>query len=97
MAKNNAIISGKNELVKLDYLQWWFNLRKFVAPVAVIYLTSIVGVVQQENHVISRMDLIPTNFVLGAMSLYLLNGLIDLFNKWSQKITYKEGSRTVEA
>lgn len=94
---SKAIISGKNELVKLDVMQWGKNLRKFIAPLGVIYVTSVIGIVSQEAHNISIQDLIPSTFVMGAMSLYILNSLLDLFNKWSQEIRYTNGDRTLKS
>ena len=70
------------ELNKTDQKRRLKNLVIFLAPVAIIYLTSIYGIIQELNHLFSLKDFIPTTFTQGAITAYVLNGLIDLIRKF---------------
>lgn len=75
-------MSEQFKLTKTDTKRWYHNLLVFLAPVAVIYLTTTTGLLMQEGHTILLTDFIPNNFTIGAMVLYVLNGLLDIIRKF---------------
>lgn len=68
-------------LTKKDQSKWLHNLLVFLAPLGVLYLTTVIGVISQESHVFSWQDLIPTTFAQGGMVLWILNTLLDYLRK----------------
>lgn len=77
--------SEKFDLNRTDKRKWLHNARKFLAPLALLYLGSVIAVISQPGHVVSLNDFVPTTMVVGAMVLYLLNTLFDLFTKWASE------------
>lgn len=71
-----------NSLTKQDLKDWRTNLLIFLAPLGVIYLTAIIAFIQIPGHTFIVNDLIPTQLTLGAMILYVFNGLLDIFKKF---------------
>ena len=67
------------KLDKIDQRKWFDNLVLFLAPVGVIYFTNVAVFLGIDGF--SVQDFIPTNFMLGAMSLYIVNGLTDYLKK----------------
>ena len=59
--------------------KWWKNTITFLAPVIIIYLTSVVSNIQTADF--SLLDFVPSNFVLGSMTLYLVNVTLDYLKK----------------
>lgn len=57
------------------------NLMLFLAPLGVIYISGVVGLLQLEGHVVSLKDFMPTSFQLGAIALYVLNSALDYLRK----------------
>ncbi len=57
------------------------NVLVFIAPVLTIYLVSIVGIIQAHNGAIVIADFVPTSFTWGAMTLYVLNVVLDFLKK----------------
>lgn len=64
-----------------DAKKWFRNLGIFLAPVAVIYLTQVIGFIQQANGALDVKFLLPTQFSSGAMVLYCFNAAIDYLKK----------------
>lgn len=61
--------------------KWIINLKIFIAPILVIYLTSLLGTIQVEAHVITLGDFVPNTFVKGSITAYILNALLDYARK----------------
>lgn len=61
--------------------KWFRNLLVFIAPVIVMYLTTIVGVISTDGHVFSLKDFIPTTFAQGGIVLWFLNTALDYLRK----------------
>lgn len=71
--------SSRWRLSGTDIKKWGRNTLVFSAPVAIIYLTSIVGPVQENG--LQWSDFTVTPMVSGAMVLYVINVLLDVFRK----------------
>lgn len=66
---------------KLAYEKWVRNGLVFLIPVAILYLTTIIGVISPEGHTITPADFIPTKIMIGGMILYILNNILDYLKK----------------
>lgn len=73
---------NKLTLNRVDIQKWRKNLLLFLAPVLIVYLVSVVGLIQQANTV-KVTDFIPTQFTWGGIALYFLNSIIDYLKKLS--------------
>lgn len=69
-------------MTKTNWNDWFHNAKLFLAPVIILYLTSVIGVISQEGHVFSLKDLYLTTFVQGGIALYVLNSTLDWVRKW---------------
>jgi hypothetical protein len=69
------------KLNKPELKKWFHNLQVFLAPVIVLYLTTVVGVISQAGHAFSFQDLIPNTFAQGGIVLWFLNAALDYFRK----------------
>jgi hypothetical protein len=74
--------TGNGQITKTQLKDWQKNLLLFLIPLGVIYLTSVLAVLQQPGHAFSLKDLELTQFTLGAIVLYLVNALLDLSRKF---------------
>jgi hypothetical protein len=79
---SKAKVSPEGKLNKADISKWLRNLLVFLAPVFIIYLMQVQGLLAQEGHTFSVSDFIPSVFTRGAMTLYVVNGLIDILRKF---------------
>ena len=61
--------------------KWFKNLVVFLAPVLTVYIVAVIGVIQVNNGAVKLEDLIPTSFTWGAVTLYVLNSLLDYLKK----------------
>lgn len=61
--------------------KWYHNLLMFLRPVAVLYITAVIGLIGLNNGVVKIEYFIPNAFMWGGMTLYILNGLLDYLNK----------------
>lgn len=73
------------KLAKTDAKKWYQNLLVFFAPVAIVYLTQVVGFIQQANGAVNLKDFVPTAFTNGAVALYIINSALDYFKKLTGK------------
>lgn len=80
-----AEITDKVTLTKVDQSRWYKNIFVFLAPVAVIYIVAVVGVINANNGAVKPQDFIPTPFTLGAGTLYILNSALDYLRKLTGK------------
>lgn len=80
----NFMQSQAGTLNSTDIQNWAKNLLVFLAPVIILYLTSVLAVVQFPGHVVKLVDFIPNSVTVGGIVVYLLNGIIDLFKKLIQ-------------
>jgi hypothetical protein len=74
---------AKYKLSRNDRSKWMTNLKRFTAPMLIMYvlqLSSIVsgGIVPQLH------DLVPNALTQGSIWGYVLSSALDLFNKWSR-------------
>lgn len=74
--------SDRFELTRTDVSRWQHNLLKFLVPLALIYITSVIATLSVATNVIEFSDFVPSNVTIGAVALYALNGLYDLLNKF---------------
>lgn len=72
--------SGPNDFDRVDVKNWAHNFLIFLAPLAVMYLGSVIGFIQTEGF--SLKVFIPNSFLQGGMILYILNTALDFFRKY---------------
>lgn len=70
-----------NRLKLLNWKKWGRNTVVFLSPLATIYLVSVIANVQGDGFQVS--DFAPSEVVIGAMMLYVLNTALDFFRKFS--------------
>lgn len=70
-----------NRLKILDWNKWGHNTLTFLSPLAILYLVSVIGSVQSDGFQMA--DFAPSEVVVGAMMLYVLNTALDFFRKFS--------------
>jgi hypothetical protein len=75
------------KLTKRNKEKWIANLKRFLKPVAIMYLTLVI--VNQDNG-FQLTDLIPDQIALGGMILYVANALIDLMRKSDKDYSKKK-------
>lgn len=68
-----------NLLTKRDYKKWLTNAGIFIAPVAVIYLGSVVNAIGDGGF--QWTDFSVNTIVAGSMILYVVNTILDFFRK----------------
>lgn len=73
--------SRSGTLNSTDIKNWSTNLLIFIAPIVMLYITGVLGIIQLHGHVITLTDFIPNNVSLIGMLVYLLNAVLDLFRK----------------
>jgi hypothetical protein len=68
-------------LTKTQGDKFLHNLLLFLAPLGILYLTTIIGVISQPYHNFKLNDLIPNQVAVGGMILYVLNTALDYLRK----------------
>lgn len=71
-----------------DIAKWIKNQKIFLIPLAMIYLAFVIAKVGEGGFALT--DFIPSNEVITAMVLYVLNAVYDLLRKWVQVKEYIE-------
>lgn len=68
-------------LTKPNQNKFVSNLITFLAPVGIVYIVAVIGIINANNGAFKPSDLIPTSFTYGAGLLYLLNSALDYLRK----------------
>lgn len=76
----DAKVSPTGQVNKADLKQVVHNMVVFLAPLGVVYLLQISGVLQ--HGLLTLKDLIPTQATQGAIELYVVNSVMDLLRKF---------------
>ena len=66
----------------VDFQKWTRNLLVFLAPVVLIYLAFVAAAIAAANGAFSFSELVPNQIVIGAMVLYVINGITDIVRKF---------------
>jgi hypothetical protein len=82
------IISGVHELRREDVVRSLNNAKRFLAPLGAIYIASLLPVFSDPNNTTELRDFVPSQLAQGAMILYILNFVNDVFNKWKEETKY---------
>lgn len=61
--------------------KWYRNLLMFLKPVVILYVTAVVAIIGMNGGVVKLQDFVPNSFMMGAATLYILNGALDYLNK----------------
>lgn len=76
----------KIKLTKLQQDKWLNNQLTFLKPlvvfVATLYFTPIILSLSEAGHTVSLADFVPSQAVITAIVLYLVNAVYDLIRKW---------------
>lgn len=78
-------MSVKYKLSRTDKDKWVRNLKRFVAPVGIMYLMQVVATLSVDGHLFAPQDFYPSKITQGGMILYFLNSIMDIFNKWKDE------------
>lgn len=71
-------------LTKTDKNKWVRNLKRFTAPMLIVYVSQL-SMVLSNGNVPQAIDLVPNAITQGAIWGYVLSSALDLFTKWSAK------------
>lgn len=74
--------SRKWSLNSIDFKKWLKNTLIFLSPLGVIYIGFVINNVNNDG--LSLSDFKINQIVAGAMVLYVLNVLFDLFTKFAK-------------
>lgn len=72
--------SDKYELSKTDWRKWAINVALFASPVALIYLGTVQGNINNDGF--QWTDFQTNQFVIGSMITYVVSSAIDLIKKY---------------
>lgn len=75
---------AKYRLTKKDKARWITNLKRFTAPMLIMYVLQLSNVVS--SGVVPELhNLVPSALTQGSMWGYVLSSALDLFNKWAKE------------
>ena len=77
--------SPKGKLNLADAKRLLNNALTFLAPLAILYLVSVINIIQESGVSLEAFRLTPA--VIGAITLYVLNVALDFFRKLSKDNT----------
>ena len=77
--------SPKGKLNLADAKRILNNALTFLAPLAILYLVSVINIIQESGVSLGAFKLTPA--VIGAITLYVLNVALDFFRKLSKDNT----------
>jgi hypothetical protein len=83
--KKNVTTVPAGQIGSLGWKKWGLNLLSFLNPVLSLYLGFVSTNLGDGLH---SMDFVPNAFILGTMTLYLVNALQDLINKFKGNNQY---------
>lgn len=88
--KEEVVVSERFQLTKQDVAKWISNQISYLKPLGVFVGLLYVGFVipRVQDNGIQLSDFVPNNAVITSVALYILNGLYDLFSKWSDTKKY---------
>ncbi len=72
-------------LTKTDQNKWFNNLLVFLAPLGVLYLSTVIGTISASTTGFRIEDLIPNTFAQGGLILWVLNSILDYLRKLQAK------------
>lgn len=78
----NEANSPQFTLNERDWKAWFKSAVVWFAPVALIYITAILGVLQLPNHEFSLKDFIPSTFTQGGIATWFLMRIQDIILKF---------------
>lgn len=82
MNLNNFKGTGTGQITNTQVKDWKRNLLVFLAPVGIMYLVSVVGLMSANNNMFDPRYFIPSAMVQGGIILYVLNGILDILRKF---------------
>lgn len=74
---------AKYKLTKSDKGKWLTNLKRFTAPMLIMYVLQLSSMVSGGT-VPQLTDLVPNALTQGSIWGYVLSSALDLFNKWAK-------------
>jgi len=80
------VVSKKYQVRREDLERVGKNALIFFAPLAVIYLSFVATEIEKDGF--AWEDFRPSQVVIGAMILYIVNVLLDFFRKWASETRY---------
>lgn len=73
--------SKVGELNKRDVKDMLRGGLVWLSPVILMYLSSVLGTIQQDNHVFSWNDFVPTTLTMGGLVAWFIGRFQDLLLK----------------
>lgn len=71
-----------NNLPKSEWKKAWKQALLFLAPLVLLYVNQVTGILSLPTHIINLSDFIPSSFTLGAISLFILNRVTDIIKRF---------------
>lgn len=66
--------------------KWQKNTKKFLRPVILIYCGQVILLITNNKGIVEFSNLIPTEFTIGAITLYIFNVIYDIVSKWDEDL-----------
>lgn len=80
-------MSERFTITSAEQKKWLSNQLVFLRPLilfmALLYFPHVIGNLQSPDHVVSLSDFAPTNEMITATVLYLVNAVYDFIRKWA--------------
>lgn len=90
---NKVIISPAGEFIARDFKATVQRGLIFLAPLVTLYLAPIIATVAEgvasKTFIFTLSLFMPSQVVIGAMVLYVLNRIWDIINRFMKENTYK--------
>ena len=75
-------MSDKFELTKSDWKKQGKAAVVWSAPVLLMYLSAVLGVLQVEGHTWNIQDLIPSSYTVGGIIVWALSQVQGIILRW---------------
>lgn len=75
-------MSKRHKLSKTDRKNWVVNMKRFIAPVIILYLMQVISTIGLDGHVVTTGDFLPNQYTQGGILLYVMNSTLDVVTKW---------------
>ena len=80
--EREVIYMAKHKLTRTNKGKWIRNLKRFTAPMLIMYVSQLIITIGLADHVMTIRDFLPNPLTQGTIMGYILSSALDLFNKW---------------
>ncbi len=87
-----TLTSERGEIIPLEQKKWIANIIEFAKPfiiaIAGFYFLPLLATLNVPGNVIEPSDFVPSQAVIGATVLYIMNTAWDFLKKWGGEEKY---------